>query len=185
MPGGDPILGPFLGALLKVSLPAAALGLAPGPVQAIDDVYQTPEAFLAEAFGAAPPPPQVMELDAGLQSALSQTLGHPFAQSRLRYWRAADKSAWIFDSIGKEGYQPTTAGFVIRGGAVEIARVLIYRESRGEQVCERSFLRQFEGARAAGDGLDRAIDGISGATYSVKMMQRMARAAISLDSAAR
>lgn len=159
------------------------LGLAAGPAQAIDDVYQTPEAFLAEAFGALPPPPQVMELDAGLQSTLSQMLGHPFPQSRLRYWRAAGKSAWIFDSIGKEGYQPTTAGFVVSGGAINIARVLIYRESRGEQVCELSFLQQFQGARTAGEGLDRQIDGISGATYSVKMMQRMARAAISLDAA--
>ncbi|HKY90352.1 MAG TPA: FMN-binding protein [Nevskiaceae bacterium] len=144
--------------------------------------FQTPEAFLAEAFGATVPPPATLDLDGPKQSQVASVFGRPFPLSRVRYWRANGRTAWIFDDIGKTGYQPTTSGFVIAGGAVEMARVLIYRESRGEQVGERSFLQQFSGARPAGAALDRTIDNISGATYSVKMMQRMARTAIALDA---
>jgi hypothetical protein len=161
-----------------------ALGLSSPPAQAIDDIYQTQEAFLAEAFGAKPPPPQLLDLNGGVLANLNSILVHPYAQSRVRYWRAGGKSAWVLDTIGKEGYQPTTAGFVVKDGAIAIARVLIYRESRGEQIAQPSFLQQFTGARTAGEGLSKPIDGISGATYSVKMMQRMARAAIALDAAA-
>ena len=65
-----------------------------------------------------------------------------------------------------------------------MARVLFYKESRGEQVGELSFLHQLLGARASGEGLDRSVDNISGATYSVKLMQRMARTALMFDELA-
>ncbi len=146
--------------------------------------FQTPEAFLAEVFGTNPPAPEVLNLDGGKQSEVSQVFGRSFPQARLRYWRAGDRTAWIFDDIGKEGYVPTTCGFVVNNGMVEVARVLIYRESRGEQVAEPAFLHQLEGARAAGNALDREVDNISGATLSVKMMERMARTALTFDQLA-
>jgi fructose-specific component phosphotransferase system IIB-like protein len=169
------------GVLALLAATAGGRGLA-----AIDiyKTFQTPEAFLAETFGAAVPPPQTLELDDAKQAQLATVFGRRYPQARLRYWRANGRSAWIFDDIGKEGYVPTTAGFVVKGGAIDFARVLIYRESRGEQVAERSFLQQLAGARAAGAGIDRKVDNISGATYSVKMMQRMARTALTLDSLA-
>ncbi|HSW13135.1 MAG TPA: FMN-binding protein [Solimonas sp.] len=156
-------------------------------VAAAVDIYktfQTPEAFLAEAFGATPPPAQTLDLDDAKQSQLATVFGRRYPQARLRYWRAAGRTAWIFDDVGKEGYVPTTAGFVVQNGAIDFARVLVYRESRGEQVAERSFLQQLAGAKAAGAAIDRKVDNISGATYSVKMMQRMARTALTLDSLA-
>ncbi len=88
----------------------------------------------------------------------------------------------MIEDKGKEGYQLTTAAFAVKGGAIDIARVLIYRESHGEEVAQASFLNKFSGARIAGSQLDRKIDSISGATLSVLMMQRMARAAIVLDA---
>lgn len=148
--------------------------------------FQTPEAFLAEAFGATVPPPSTLDLDDARQSQLSGVYGRRYPQARLRYWRAPNgRTAWIFDDIGKEGYVPTTSGFVVQGGAIDFARVLVYRESRGEQVAERSFLQQLAGAKASGGGIDKKVDNVSGATYSVKMMQRMARTALMLDSLAR
>lgn len=144
--------------------------------------FQTPEAFLTETFGAAVPPAKLLDLDGTAQAKLSAVLGHPYAQGRLRYWRGGGRSAWILEDIGKQGYQVTTAGFVVKGGAIDFARVLIYRESRGEQVAEPSFLKQLSGAHLAGTQLDRSVDNISGATLSVKMMQRMASAALTLDS---
>jgi hypothetical protein len=169
---------------MTLGVPLLLFGLGMGTASAIDDVYEAPEAFLAEAFGASPPAPQLLQLDDAMQAKVSAVFGRAYPQARIRYWRANGKSAWIIDDNGKEGYQPTTAGFVVKGGEIDIARVLIYRESRGEQVTQASFLKQFTGAKAASDGLDKNIDGISGATYSVKMMQRMARTVLTLDTLA-
>jgi len=166
-----------------LAVPVLLLGLgAAGEAAAIDSVHETQDAFLAETFGAAVPAPRFLELDGNAQSQLSAVLGHNYQQARLRYWKANGKTAWVIEDKGKEGYQLTTAAFVVRNGAIDIARVLIYRESHGEEVAENSFLDKFVGAKPAGSQLDRKIDSISGATLSVLMMQRMARAAITLDA---
>ncbi|WP_240954307.1 FMN-binding protein [Solimonas marina] len=176
---------------LKALLALPIVGLAARKARADDysvDLYktfQTPQAFISEVFAPDPAPaPSMLMLDGAKQSQVSAILGHPYPQARLRYWKAGGRSAWIFDDVGKDGYVPTTCGFVVSGGSIEHARVLIYRESRGEQVGEPSFLRQLIGAKAAGNGLDKPVDNISGATLSVKMMQRMARAAIAFDAMA-
>jgi hypothetical protein len=158
--------------------------LLPGAAFAIDDVKESTEAFLAEAFGSATPQPRALDLSSNVQSMLMQTFGKSYPQERLRYWKVGGTSAWILEDIGKEGYVPTTTGFIVKNGAIQAARVLIYRESRGEQVADPSFTRQFVGARLSGSQLDRQIDGISGATLSVQMMTRLARAALTLDSVA-
>lgn len=146
-------------------------------------VFQTPDAFLAEAFGAAPPP-KVMVLDAATQARVAAVFGRAYPQTQIRYWRANGRSAWILDDLGKAGYQLTTSGFVVKDQAIDFARVLIYRESRGEQVGEPSFLKKLAGAKLAGAKIDRSVDNISGATLSVKMMERMAAAALVLDAMA-
>lgn len=178
-------VSPSRRSLLRGLLALPLFGLVARKAEAIDiyKTYQTPDAFIAEAFAPNPAPaPSMLMLDAAKQSTISAVLGHPYPQARLRYWKADGRSAWIFDDIGKEGYVPTTCGFIVAGGAIEHARVLIYRESRGEQVAEPSFLKQLIGAKAAGNGLDKPVDNISGATLSVKMMQRMARTALAFDS---
>ncbi len=143
--------------------------------------FQTPELFLQEAFDGSPPEASVLYLKDTDQRAISAVFQRSFPQQRLRYWQKDGRSAWIFDDIGKEGYVPTTCGFIVSDGAVEQAKVLVYRESRGEQVAEPSFLQQLMGGRAAGATLDREVDNITGATLSVQMMVRMARTALELD----
>lgn len=169
----------------------ALLGLAAPTVQAqecsppICITFITREAFIAEAFGKEQPTVQTLDLGGDGQSQLQAVFGRQFPQARVRYWRGADgRTAWIFDDIGKKGYQPTTSGFVVKDGAIQRARVLFYKESRGEQVGEESFLSQLAGAHANGSALDRTVDNISGATISVKMMERMARTALMLDQLA-
>lgn len=146
--------------------------------------FQTPTAFLTEVFGSTPPPPKVLVLDAAAQSKLAAAFGRAYPQAQLRYWKADGRSAWILDDIGKVGYQLTTSGFVVKDGSIDSARVLIYRESRGEQIAEASWLKKIAGAKLAGARLDKTVDNISGATLSVKMMERMAATALVLDSMA-
>jgi hypothetical protein len=137
-----------------------------------------PEIFLEEVFGAEVPVAQSVSVSGNVAQLIQ-----PLPQ-RMRYWRANGRTAWIFDELGKVGYAPTTCGFVVRDKSIERAKVLIYRESRGEQVGQPSFLQQLVGAKASGGSIDKSVDNISGATYSVKMMQRMARTALMLDELA-
>lgn len=139
--------------------------------------YNTkPEDYLSGVFAGQVPAPQVA--DTGGKSG---DLMQPLPQ-RLRYWRANGKTVWIFDEIGKAGYLPTTCGFVVKSGAIESASVLIYRESRGDQIGTGGFLQQFVGAKSSGASIDKNIDNVSGATYSVNLMKRMARVALALDA---
>lgn len=172
---------------LRTTLSLLLYGFSGRAARAMDSVwttYQTPESFVAQAFGGATPPVKLLDLDANLQAQIGSVFGHAYPQSRLHYWRANGRSVWILDDVGKEGYQPTTAGFAVQNGAIVWARVLVYRESRGEQVAQPSFLNQLNGARLNGAQLDRSVTNISGATLSVLMMQRMARLALKLDALA-
>ena len=134
--------------------------------------------FLNEVFGQ-PPAPETLWLTKDLQPAMRGILEHDYPASRLRYWRVGQRSAWVLEEIGKE--MPITVGIVVDNGAIERVRVLVYRESRGWEVKSPAFTAQFSGARlAAEQKLDRHIDGISGATLSVRALGRLARLALLL-----
>ena len=161
--------------LVRISLLLLIVGVV--PVSAADEqIYLTPDAFLAEAF-ATPPPPSILWITAEIQPDIEKILGHPPPRLRQRYWKDGAKTAWILEEIGKEEF--ITAGFVVANDRIEKTRVLIYRESRGMEVRYPAFLKQFEGAQLADKRrLSKRIDGIAGATLSVWAMERMARAAL-------
>lgn len=146
-----------------------------------DTVYLAPDDFLRQIF-SAPPAPSLLWLDNGVQDKLAAALGHRYPQARLRYWRSDGKTVWILDEVGKE--YPITAGFVVADQRIERAQVLVYRESRGEEIHLPAFLRQFSGGYLDGEVLSSHVDGITGATLSVDAMKRMARAALVLNQLA-
>lgn len=163
-----------------VLLPAAVLA---SPVIAGEQVLLAPRAFLMQALGEVPPA-RVLWLTPPMREGLAALLGHAPVQLRQRYWAVGERTAWILEEVGKE--QPITAGFLVAGGRIEQARVLIYRESRGSEIGYPAFLDQYRHAGLAGDGqLDKPIDGIAGATLSVRAMAHMAREALYLDRLAR
>ncbi len=164
-----------LGVLLALALCTRA------PAHA--DVYQSPESFIGEVFGQRVSP-KVLWLTKLMQAQASAILGHSPAQLRQRYWREGGRSVWILEETGKE--ELIGAGFVVAHQQIDHVRVLAYRESRGQEVRQPAFLRQFKGARLArGASLDRDIDGIAGATLSVAAMERMARLALYFDASSR
>jgi len=143
------------------------------------DVYQEPEAFLAQAFAGDPPEPEVVWLTATTSDVVREILGHPYRSVRVRYWQRGDRTAWILEEIGKE--RPITTGLIVEGGQLRHIRILIYRESRGWEVRHDFFTEQFEGATLIEKRrLDRPIDGISGATLSVRAITNLARMALYL-----
>lgn len=147
-------------------------------------VYQEASAFVAEVFTGKSLEPKTLWLDMAMQAEIVKILGHRYPVMRLRYWSEGHRSAWILEEIGKE--EPITVGIVIDRNRIELVRVLEFRESRGGEVRHPFFTRQFEGAGLRDDqDLDRSIDGISGATLSVRALTRLARLALYLDGAAR
>ncbi len=141
--------------------------------------YMTVAEFLGVAF-SEPPKAQTLWLNGDVQQRLEKIFGHPYKSLRVRYWQQDKRTAWILEEIGKE--MPITLGVVVEGDAIEQIRVLVYRESRGGEVRHDFFTRQFEGARLEDDdSLDRRIDGITGATLSVRALTRVAQAALALS----
>jgi len=146
--------------------------------------YQTPDAFLQEVFAAAPPSPQVLWLKGDIRETTAAILGHPYPGLRIRYWGKDARTAWILEEIGKE--KPITVGLVVGPAGMEQLRVLEFRESRGWEVRYPFFTDQFAGVGLTADRqLDRHIDGISGATLSVRALQKLARLALYLHQQAR
>ena len=144
-----------------------------------DNVYQEPSQFVGEAFTGATPAPQVLWLTGPLRDQVQAILGHAPRALRVRYWEHSGRSAWVLDEIGKE--RPITVGIVVNGNGIERIKVLVFRESRGWEVRYPFFTEQFVGAKLDGNQrLDRSIDGISGATLSVRALKKLARVALLL-----
>lgn len=149
-------------------------------VHAQEEVYLAPDKFVEEAVGAPGRKPEVLWLTKDRAARAAAILGHAPAQLRQRFWRSEGKTVWVLEEIGKE--EPITVGFVVEQGRVKSAKVLVYRESRGGEIRYPGFLKQYEGVGLTQDDrLDRGIDGISGATLSVRAMERMARLALYFD----
>ena len=139
--------------------------------------YIETDDYLAGVFSDAVPATSTIWVTGELREDVERMLGHRFASLRVRYWIDGDKSAWILDEIGKE--LPITIGVTVANGAVENVRVLEFRESRGWEVRYPFFTDQFVDARLGSDErLDRRIDGITGATLSVRAVTRIARIAL-------
>ena len=146
-------------------------------------LYQTPEAFLDEVFAGAPPQPQLIWLRGDTRETADKIMGHRYPGLRIRYWSKDGRTAWILEEIGKE--RPITTGIVINEEGIELVRVLEFRESRGGEVRHPFFTDQFPGIKLTDEyKLDRHIDGISGATLSVRALKKLARLSLYLHSKA-
>lgn len=143
-------------------------------------VYQTNDAFLAEVFNGTLPQSDVVWMKGDVRQTVVDILGHPYAGLRIRYWRDGQRSVWILEEIGKE--EPITFGVVINDHRVEQVKVLAYRESRGGEVKYPAFTQQFQHVGLVDNSLDKHIDGITGATLSVRAMTNVVRLALYLDS---
>ena len=139
--------------------------------------YIETDDYLEGAFPGGVPAPQTLWVSGELRESVESILGHKFAVLRVRYWHDESRSTWILDEIGKE--LPITIGVTVVDDSIDNVKVLEFRESRGWEVRYPFFTDQFADARLEkGDKLDRHIDGITGATLSVKAVTRIARVAL-------
>lgn len=152
--------------------------------------YLSREDFLSKAFGDAAVQSKTLWLSAEQKKIAQQILGHPYKGLRIRYWASAkDQTAWVLEAIGKE--RPIQIGVVIQSAEIKNISILAFQESRGWEVRFPFFTEQFNGVSLAEkqsiDGrrskymLDKHIDGITGATLSVKAVTNTAKFALYLQ----
>ena len=146
-----------------------------------DNVLQPPQDFIAAAYNGTPPEPQSIWLTGPLKDTARDILGRT-PPARIRYWKNGARSVWVLEQIGK--YKPITTGIIIDDGAITQLKVLVYRESHGWEVKYPFFTNQFIGAKLEDmkdHTLTKHIDGIAGATLSVRALVKLARLALTLD----
>ena len=142
-----------------------------------EDVYLEPSEFVNQAFGGAPPEVETLWVKKEIKENIKKIMDHGYGALRIRYWFKSGRSVWILEEIGKE--QPITTGLIVGPQGLESIRVLIYRESRGWEVKHTFFTDQFIGANIDQKlKLNRRIDGITGATLSVRALTKLARLAL-------
>lgn len=142
-------------------------------------VYQSPEDFINEAFSNNPPQAERVIVKGDTSKGIKSILGHRYKKIRIPYWRNENRTVWILEKIGKE--LPITAGFVVSNNQIEKFRVLIFRESRGWEVRNDFFTRQFDGMKLTKKNkLSQPVDNITGATMSVNAMKKLSKMALYL-----
>ncbi|MGS2722505.1 FMN-binding protein [Porticoccus sp. GXU_MW_L64] len=139
--------------------------------------------FVSDVFSETEPTAGMLWLNGEQRRAVESVLGHRFAGLRVRYWQSGQRTAWVLDEIGKE--RPITIGVVVCEDAIEAVKILEFRESRGWEVRYPFFTDQFVGVRLSHKKrhrLDSSIDGITGATLSVRAVKKVATLALFFHS---
>lgn len=152
-------------------------------------VFMTPEEGRDKLFPeAAEFVREVQHLDAAAKAVLEADLGRGFADDSLDVYlaygagRAFLGYAIISEEIGK--FRPITFMVGIDTEfAVQGAAVLVYRESRGGQVRQPRFLRQYRGKNLKDPvRINRDIVNITGATLSVRSLNFGVRKLLALTA---
>lgn len=144
-------------------------------------VYLEPVTFINNVFSGQPPAPSKLTIKGQLAQDIKNILEHRYKKIRLSYWQHQQRTVWILEEIGKE--RPITAGFVVENNKIQDFKVLVFRESRGWEIRNEFFTRQFSGAYLkTNQRLDRHIDNITGATMSVNAMKKLSRMALYLHN---
>jgi hypothetical protein len=139
--------------------------------------YQSPSDFVSEAFSGKPPAAQSFWITPDLKEKVADILQHKAGFMRTRYWRVGNKSVWVLNEIGKT--QLITVGIIIENNAIQNLKVLEFKESRGWEVKHSFFTDQFKSISINSDhSLSKPIDGISGATLSVRALKKTAMLAL-------
>ena len=147
------------------------------PYPAWSEQYQSQDDFLQEAFSAPPPKPELLWISKPLKKQVSEILQHKPGFLRTRYWRKDTSSVWILKEIGKT--EPITVGVIIENNKISKVKVLAFHESRGWEVKHDFFTDQFKENVLTSDlKLQNSVDGISGATLSVRALDKIARLAL-------
>lgn len=111
--------------------------------------------------------------DKVLMKAVRKQVGVRLRPERTTVWRVILDNhlvGWLFEDnvIGKHEFITYSAGVDLAGNVTGVG-VLTYRETHGQEITEKTWLNQFVGKTVSDPfKMDQDIDGISGATLSVR-----------------
>lgn len=143
--------------------------------------YQSTDDFLSQSFAGNPPKAKLLWLKKEIFKTASDILKHKPGFLRTRYWQSENKTVWIINEIGK--IKPITIAVIIQQDKIVLLKVLAFRESRGWEVKHDFFTDQFKQNSLNSELLlSQPIDGISGATLSVRALTKVAQLALFFNS---
>ena len=136
------------------------------------------ERFITGHFNPVPEK-KYLWIQGPLKKQTQEVLEHSPQQLRVPYWQAKNKTLWILEEIGKE--KPITVGVTIENNKIIAVEILAFREKRGWEVQNPSFTNQFiklflKNTEKA--TLSDSIDGLSGATLSVRAVTKVSKLAL-------
>lgn len=200
--GGRSLLVSALAALTGFLLLSLALNIQADNL-ADDEVFLSRDDFLAKSFADVGVGDASQEfksktlwLNKEIKTSLREEFDYRFSSLRVRYWQKGERTAWILEEVGKD--RPITFGLVVDEQKIYSMDVLVYRESRGGEVRYPFFTKQFNNASLLNPPaklfnddigsksnhspkLNVNIDGITGATLSVRASKKVAKVALLFD----
>ena len=158
-------------------LVCAGFLIVPTPLFANDNLADEQSSYLGRVFGSAVPLPKTLWLKEDLKEQVVDILQHTPGFLRARYWSDGTTYVWVLDEIGKT--QAITFAVRVAADRIEELDVLAFRESRGWEIKHDFYTEQFIGVGVNDDlNLDKPIDGITGATLSVRASKKVAQMAL-------
>ncbi|MGI1677207.1 MAG: FMN-binding protein [Cellvibrionaceae bacterium] len=147
----------------------------------LDKTFPSDESHVEES---KPYKTSTLWLKEGQKQVIKDILGHDYVGFRIRYWNDDQRTAWILEEVGKE--HPITMGVVVEDQKIADFSILEFRESRGWEIKYDFFTQQFSGLAIKTNKknkieLSKPIDGITGATLSVRATKKIAKLALYLD----
>ena len=119
----------------------------------------------------------ILKLDKQMKKKVENTVKQKFYKDKLYYWTITEGDstkayAFLDNVIGKS--MPITFMVILNiDGEIENVNVIKYREAYGSEVGSKSWLQQFINFNNNSDyNIGKDIDGISGATISVKSISK-------------
>lgn len=143
--------------------------------------YLSKAEFLDSVFGESNYEKRKLWLTGDLKAVAGEILKHDYHGLRISYWRGGTTTAWVLDEIGKE--RPITIGVAVASGKIQQVNILEFRESRGWEVRYPFFTEQFADVTLNEEKrLSKIIDGVTGATLSVRAVKKVAALALYFHS---
>lgn len=140
------------------------------------------EEYLNTVFNNEPPAAKSFWLKKSNKLVVEKILKHK-SPLRYRYWQQDGKTVWIMNEIGKE--RPITIGVVVSEQTIQQVDIIAFRESRGWEVQHSFFTDQFKNItlkqKKSKYKLSEHIDGITGATLSVRAVKKVSTTALYLQ----
>lgn len=171
------------------SLAVLVLALLATPVACLSETLLTEAQALKIVFPKAQSvEAQTQPLTAAQRDGLQKSTGLHFPEAEFRCFVAHDSQgitgyAVIMNEIGKHEYITFIVGVTPKGEVGDVA-VMEYRETRGEEVKDRRFLRQFHGKKLTDPiTVDRDIENYTGATLSSHAIATGVKKALALVQA--